>query len=138
MEDGEQNCIKQARNQDNLRETKKLDNSNKKHEQRKNNESSTKQVELSYLKEEIKDIKRTLDIQLKRQWLETTKNNKEDLADKKKNQKIKQKQIKSIENNREQSINSNEKREKKQEKDKGSKNESITRKSVKEGQVQKE
>ena len=133
MEDGEQNCIKQPRNQDNLRETKKLDNSNKKHEQRKNNESSTKQVELSYLKEEIKDIKRTLDIQLKRQWLKTTKNNKEDPADKK-NQKIKQKQIKSIENNREQSINSNEKREKKQEKDKGSKKESITRKSVKEGQ----
>ena len=48
-------------------ETKKPRNSNKEHEQRKNNESSTKQVELSYLKEEIKCIKRTLDILLKRQ-----------------------------------------------------------------------
>ena len=48
-------------------ETKKPRNSNKEHEQRKNNESSTKQVELSYLKEEIKYIKRTLDILLKRQ-----------------------------------------------------------------------
>ena len=33
-------------------ETQKLDNSNKEHEEGKNNESSTKQVELSYLKEE--------------------------------------------------------------------------------------
>ena len=48
-------------------ETEKPDNSNKEHEQMKNNESSTKQVELSCLKEEIKDIKRTLDILLKRQ-----------------------------------------------------------------------
>ena len=47
-------------------ETEKPDNSNKEHEQRKNNENSTKQVELSYLKEEIKHI-RTLDIPLKRQ-----------------------------------------------------------------------
>ena len=47
-------------------ETKKPRNSNKEHERRKNNESSTKQVELSYLKEEIKYIKRTLDILLKR------------------------------------------------------------------------
>ena len=46
---------------------KKPDNSNKEQEQRKNNENSTKQVELSYLKEEIKDKKRTLDILLKRQ-----------------------------------------------------------------------
>ena len=49
------------------RETEKPDNSNKEHEQRKNNESSTKQVELSHLKEEIKYIKRTLDILLERQ-----------------------------------------------------------------------
>ena len=49
------------------RATKKPDYSNKEHEQRKSNESSTKQVELSYLKEEIKDIKRTLDILLKSQ-----------------------------------------------------------------------
>ena len=49
------------------RETEKPDNSNKEDEQRKSNESSTKQVELSYLKEEIKYIKRTLDILLKRQ-----------------------------------------------------------------------
>ena len=48
------------------RETEKPDNSNKEDEQRKSNESSTKQVELSYLKEEIKYIKRTLDILLKR------------------------------------------------------------------------
>ena len=37
-----------------IREKEKPDNSNKEHEQRKNNESSTKQVELSHLKEEIK------------------------------------------------------------------------------------
>ena len=49
------------------RETEKPDNSNKEDEQRKSNESSTKQVELSYLKEEIKYIKRTLDILLERQ-----------------------------------------------------------------------
>ena len=49
------------------RATKKPDNSNKEHEQRKNKESSTKQVELNYLKDEIKDIKRTIDILLKRQ-----------------------------------------------------------------------
>ena len=48
------------------RETEKPDNSNKEDEQRKSNESSTKQVELSYLKEEIKYIKGTLDILLKR------------------------------------------------------------------------
>ena len=65
------------------RATKKPDNSNKEHEQRKNNKSSTKQVELSYLKEETKDIKRTLDILLKRQWLETPKDNKEDSTDRK-------------------------------------------------------
>ena len=47
--------------------TRKPDNSNKGHEQRKNNESSTKQVELSQLKEEIKNIKRTIDILLERQ-----------------------------------------------------------------------
>ena len=40
------------------RATKKPDNNNKEQKQRKNNENSTKQVELSYLKEEIKDIKK--------------------------------------------------------------------------------
>ena len=44
------------------KETQKPDNSNTEHEQRKNNESSTKKVELSHLKEERKYIKRTLDI----------------------------------------------------------------------------
>ena len=92
--------------------TNKPDYSNKQHEQRKNNESSTKQVGLSHLKEEIKDIRRTLDILLKRQWLETPKDNKEDSADRK-NKKIKQKQIKNIENNRKQTINSNKEQEKK-------------------------
>ena len=77
------------------RKTKKPDNSNKEYEQRKNNKSSTKQVELSYLKEETKDMKRTLDILLKRQWLDTSKDNKEDFTDKK-IQKIKQKHVKSI------------------------------------------
>ena len=48
-------------------ETENQDNSNKEYGQRKNNESSTEQVELIYLKEEIKYIKRTLDILLKRQ-----------------------------------------------------------------------
>ena len=77
-----------------MRETDKPDNSNKEHEQRKNNESSTKQVELSHLKEEIKYIKRTLDILLERQWLETPKDNEEGSTEtKKKYQKIKQKQI---------------------------------------------
>ena len=33
------------------------------------NESLTKQVELSHLKEQIKYIKRTLDILLERQWI---------------------------------------------------------------------
>ena len=42
------------------REAEKPDNSNKEHKQRKNNENSTKQVELSHLKEEIKYIKRHL------------------------------------------------------------------------------
>ena len=59
-----------------MRETEKSDNSNKEHEQRKNNESSTKQVELSHLKEEIKYIKRTIDILLEKQWLETPKTKK--------------------------------------------------------------
>ena len=49
------------------RETEKPDNSNMEHEQRKNNKSSTKQVELIQLKEEIKLIKRTIDILLERQ-----------------------------------------------------------------------
>ena len=46
-------------------ERQEPDNSNKEHEQRKNNRSSTKQVELSHVKEEIKYIhKKTLDILL--------------------------------------------------------------------------
>ena len=61
-------------------------------EQRKN-ESSTKQVELNHLKEEIKYIKRTLDMLLERQWLETPKDNEEGSTETK-NQKINQKQIK--------------------------------------------
>ena len=72
------------------RETEKPDNSNKEHEQRKNNKSSTKQVELSHLKEEIKYTKRTIE----RQWPETPKDNIEGSIETKKNQKIKQKQIK--------------------------------------------
>ena len=39
-------------------EIEKPYNSNKEYKQRKNNESSTKQVELSHLKEEIKYIKK--------------------------------------------------------------------------------
>ena len=39
------------------RVTKKPDNSKKEQEQRKNNKSSTKQVELNYLKEEVKTFK---------------------------------------------------------------------------------
>ena len=44
----------------NLKETTKPDNSSKEHEQsqRKNNKSSTELVQLSYLKEEIKYIKK--------------------------------------------------------------------------------
>ena len=45
------------------RETEKPGNSNKEHEQRKNNKSSTKQVELSHLKEEIRYTKRTMERQ---------------------------------------------------------------------------
>ena len=48
-------------------ERRKPDNSNTQYEKRKNDQSSTKQVELGYLKEEIKYIKRNIDIQLKRQ-----------------------------------------------------------------------
>ena len=50
-------------------ETEKPDNSNKENEQRKNNESSTKKVELRHLKQEMKYIKSKLDILLERQWL---------------------------------------------------------------------
>ena len=49
MKDGEQNCTNQSGNQDTLRETEKPDYSNKEHAQIKNNESSSKQVELSYI-----------------------------------------------------------------------------------------
>ena len=77
-----------------MRETEKPDNSNKEHEQRKNNKSSTKQVELSYLKEEVKYIKRTLDILRKRQLLETPKDNKEDSTDIKKIRKSNKNKLK--------------------------------------------
>ena len=53
--------IRKSRESERERETEKPDNSNKEHKQRKN-KSSTKQVELRHLKEEIKYIKRTLDI----------------------------------------------------------------------------
>ena len=49
MKDGEQNCTNQSGNQDTLRETEKPDYSNKEHEQIKNNEISSKQVELNYI-----------------------------------------------------------------------------------------
>ena len=64
--------------------TKKPDNSNKEHEQRKNNESSTKQVELTYLKEEIKDIKKNNRHTTEKTITRDTKHNKEDSTDKKK------------------------------------------------------
>ena len=69
-----------------MRETEKPDNSNKEHEQRKNNESSTKQVKLSHLKEETKYIKRTIDILLEWQWLETPKDNEESSTETKKSE----------------------------------------------------
>ena len=53
-----------------------------------------------------KILKRTLDILLKRQWLETPNGNKENSSDIKKNQKIKQKLIKSTKINREESTKS--------------------------------
>ena len=52
--------IRKSREFEREREAEKPDNSNKEHKQRKNNENSTKQVELSHLKEEIKYIKRHL------------------------------------------------------------------------------
>ena len=113
-----------------MRETEKPDNSNKEHEQRKNNESSTKQVELSHLKEEIKYIKRTLDILLERQWLETPKDNEQGSTETKKIRKSNRSKSKNTEIKEEQSINSNKEQEQKQEKDKGDKKESITRKRV--------
>ena len=66
----------------NLKETTKPDNSSKEHEQsQRKNKSSTELVQLSYLKEEIKYIKKTLDILLKRKWLETPKDNKRNSTD---------------------------------------------------------
>ena len=112
------------------RETEKPDNSNKEHEQRRNNESSTKQVELSHLKEEIKYIKRTLDILLERQWLETPKDNEEGFTETKKIRKSNRNKSKNTETKEEQSINSNKEQEQKQEKSKGDKKESITRKGL--------
>ena len=55
-------------------------------------------------------------MQLKRQWQETPKDNKENSIEIEENKKSKQRQIKNIENNKEQSINSNKEQEKKYEK----------------------
>ena len=55
-------------------------------------------------------------MQLKRQWQETLKDNKENSIEIEENKKSKQRQIKNIENNKEQSINSNKEQEKKYEK----------------------
>ena len=93
------------------RETEKPHNSNKEHEQRKNNESSTKQVELSHLKEEIKYIKRTLDILLGRQWLKTPKDNEESSTETKKIRKSSRNKSKNTKTKEEQSINNNKERE---------------------------
>ena len=94
-----------------MRETEKPDNSNKEHEQRKNNESSTKQVELRHLRKEIKYIKRTLDILLERQWLETPKDNKEGSTETKKSENQTETNKKNTETNIEQSKNSNKEQE---------------------------
>ena len=94
-----------------MRETEKPDNSNKENEQRKKNECSTKQVELSHFKEEIKYIKITLDILFDRQWLETPKDNEEASAETKKIRKSNRKKNKNAETTEEQSINSNEEQE---------------------------
>ena len=99
-----------------MRETEKPDNSNKEHEQRKNNESSTKQVELRHLRKEIKYIKRTLDILLERQWLETPKDNKEGSTETKKSENQTETNPKTQKPNKEQSISSNREQEQKQEK----------------------
>ena len=93
------------------RETEKPDNINKEHEQRKITESSTKQVELSLLKEGIKYIKRTFDILLERQWLETPKDNEEGSTETKKIRKSNRNRSKNTEVKEEQSINSNKEQE---------------------------
>ena len=86
-------------------ERQEPDNSNKEHEQRKNR-SSTKQVELSHVKEEIKYIhKKTLDILLEGRWLETTKDNKEG------SRKSNRNKSKNTETNKGQNINSNKEQE---------------------------
>ena len=94
-----------------MREIEKPDNSNKEDEQRKNNESSTKQVQLSHLKEEIKYIKRTLDILLERQWLQTPKDNEEGSIETKKIRKSNRNKSINTETKEEQSINSNKEQE---------------------------
>ena len=93
------------------RETEKPDNSNKEYEQRKNNESSTKQVELSHLKEEIKYIKRTIDILLERQWLETPKDNEQGSTKTRTIRKSNRNKSINTETKEEQSINSNKEQE---------------------------
>ena len=101
------------------RETQKTDNSNKEHEhEQRKNKSSTKQVELTHLNEEIKYIKRTLNTLLERQWLEATKDNKEGFRKSNRNKS------KNPETNKEQSIKNNKEQEQKQEKGKGDKKES--------------
>ena len=77
----------------------------------KNNESSTKQVQLSHLKEEIKYIKRTLDILLERQWLQTPKDNEEGSIETKKIRKSNRNKSINTETKEEQSINSNKEQE---------------------------
>ena len=94
-----------------MREIEKPDNSNKEDEQRKNNDSSTKEVELSHLKEEIKYIKRTLDILLERQWLQTPKDNEEGSIETKKIRKSNRNKSINTETKEEQSINSNKEQE---------------------------
>ena len=96
-----------------MREIEKPDNSNKEDEQRKNNESSTKQVQLSHLKEEIKYIKRTLDILLERQWLQTPKDNEEGSIETKKIRKSNRNKSKNTGAKEEQSINSYKEQEQK-------------------------
>ena len=93
------------------RETEKPDNNNKEYEQRKNNESSTKQVELSHLKEEIKYMKRTIDILLERQWLETPKDNEQGSTETKTIRTSNRNKSINTETKEEQSINSNKEQE---------------------------
>ena len=75
-------------------------------------------------------MKRTLDILLERQWLETRKDNEEGSTETKKIRKSNRNKSKNTETKEEQSISSNKEQEQKREKDKGDEKESITRKRV--------